>query len=120
MINEIYIKIKAKQKDVEENKELYFLSNKYFEKENEYSVKYIEHPYDYKELNKDNTKLYIDENQIEFKKYIIPDEDREYNIKLKIKSIIKDCSYMFAGCENITSIDFKKFNKKYNNNEKNV
>ena len=109
--NEIYIKIKSEQKDVEDKKELYFLSNKYFEKENEYSVKYIEHPYDYKELNKDNTELYIDGNLKEFKKYI-KIENNEVVINKKVwQSSIDNKGY--ASIASNTDYDSKTINDIY-------
>ena len=91
--NEIIINFKVDKESY--NKELYFL-NKY--KNN------------LQELNELNTELYINNKKGNiFKKYFIPKKEGEYNIKLKFNINIKDCSYMFAGCNKIININFNSF-----------
>ena len=65
-----------------------------------------------KELNKLNTKLYINDKKYGYKKYFIPEKCGEYIIKLKFNVELKDCSFMFAECKNIIEINFIKFNVK--------
>ena len=66
-----------------------------------------------KELNDLNTELYKNNiKEKKFKKFFIPEQEGEYNIKLKYKIIIKDFSYMFAGFYKIVDINFNSFNSK--------
>ena len=69
-----------------------------------------------KELNKNNTELYINDKKYEYQIYFIPEKEDEYNIKLKFNISLNDCSYMFAGCKNIKKIKFISFNTKNVNN----
>ena len=94
--NEINIEIKIDKDDI--GKKIYFLDN------------YNENHNNLKELNELNAKIYVDNKESEFKKYFRPKEKKIYNIKLKFNMNITDSSYMFAGCENITNINFKSFN----------
>ena len=104
-INEIELIINVEEEDI--NKEIYFLDNINFIDE-----KKVKHCHDnLKELNESNTELYINNNKCKFKKYFKPENEGEYEIKLKFNNI-KDCSFMFAGCENIISINFINFNTK--------
>ena len=57
-------------------------------------------------LNEKNTELYINEKKVKYKKYFQPDEEGEYKIKLKFNANLLDCSYMFANCENIITLNF--------------
>ena len=57
-----------------------------------------------------NTELYINNNNYEYKKYFIPEKEGEYKIIIKFNIDLKDCSYMFVGCENIININFISFN----------
>ena len=102
-INEIEIKINVEEEEI--NKDIYFLDNTDYIDENN-----IKHYHDnLKELNELNTELYIYDKKYEFKKYFRPENQGEYKIKLKFNDI-KDCSFMFAGCENIININFINFN----------
>ena len=65
------------------------------------------------ELNDLNTKIYIDNNKYKYKKYFIPEQKGKYIIKLEFTTSLTDCSYMFAGCNNILEINFISFNTKY-------
>ena len=57
-----------------------------------------------------NTELYINEKLYKYKNYFIPEEEGEYKIKVKFDTNLTDCSYMFAGCENIIKLNFISFN----------
>ena len=92
--NQIKLEIKINKEDI--NKKVYFLDNT---KEHNYL----------KELNVSNTELYIDNKKCEFKKYFIPDKEGIYEIKIKLKCTIKDCSYLFGYCRNIINIDLSLF-----------
>ena len=91
LLNEINIIIEVSKEDI--NKNIYFLSN-----------------YNYLKLSEKNTKLYIDNNEIEYNKYFIPESEGEHIIDLQFFDNITDCSYMFAGCKNIKYINFIRFN----------
>ena len=83
--NTIEIKLLALKEDI--NNKIYFLNKS-------------------KEINKKNIEVYINnEKTKEFKKYIKPEEERIYTIKLLFKQNITDCIGMFQDCKNITSID---------------
>ena len=69
-------------------------------------------------LNNKNTELYINNIKIEYKNYFIPEKEGKYNIKIKFNIDLTDCSYMFSNCENITKINFIRFNTKYVNTMK--
>ena len=110
--NEIEILLNVKGKDI--NKEVYFLDN-YESKYNE--IKTFLHN-NLKELNIQNTILYINNEKYQFHKYFKPEKEGEYRIKLIFNTNLTDCSYMFAGCENILEIKFIFFNTKYATNMK--
>ena len=100
--NEILLKLKIDKNDI--NKEIYFLDNYNNNNNNNNNLK---------ELNNSNIELYINNiKQKEFKKYFTPIKEGEYNIKLKFKINMKDCSYMFAGCNKKININFNSFNTK--------
>ena len=71
-----------------------------------------------KEFNKSNTKIYIDNEIYEFKKYFKPNKIGIHKINLIFEKNITDSSYMFAGCENIIKIDFNNFYTKCIDNMK--
>ena len=103
--NEINILNKINEKDI--NEKIYFLDN-YSYKDNEGN----EHFHDnLKEFNA-NTKLMINDEKEQFKKYFIPTKIGEYKINLKFEYNLTDCSYMFVGCNNIYDINFISFNTK--------
>ena len=108
--NEIKIIINVHKKEVGQN--FYFLDN--FLNENNNDIK------DYKDclkvLDKSNTELYInneDPKFPQFQKYFTPEKEGEYCIDLKFSINLTDSSYMFAGCEKITNLNFINFNTKY-------
>jgi len=62
-----------------------------------------------KELNELNTELYINDKKTKLSKFCKFSKEGIYHIKLKFKIEIKDCSYMFFECDNLTSIDLSSF-----------
>ena len=103
MVNEIEIIIDIN--NYNNNEKIYFLDN--------YEYKYKEGIYhlhdNLKQLNYSNTELYINKKQYKYKRYFRPEKNGEYHIKLKFKENLIDCSYMFAGCKYIKSINFFSF-----------
>ena len=61
---------------------------------------------DLKDMNETNVKIYINDKEYSYKKYFIPEKEGTYIIKLELNFEMKDCSYMFCGCEHIKEIDF--------------
>ena len=104
-INEIHILIKIDKEDI--NKKVYFFDNG-----NEDNLPENYNRDNLKELNELNTKLYINYKNYEYKKYFYPEKEGEYEIVIKFNNVLKECSYMFAGCENIININFISFNTK--------
>ena len=87
------------------NNKIYFLDNT-DEKKNG-----IEHKHEnLKEMNDLNTQLYINDIEYPYQKSFIPEKEGIYTIKLLLNFCVKDCSYMFAGCEKIETIDLSSFN----------
>ena len=105
--NEIELIINISKNNI--NKKIYFFDNyEYYDDERNY------HFHDnLKELNELNTELYINDNKNKYQKYFIPEKEGEYNIKIKFNINLTDCSFMFAGCKNITNIKFHSFNTNY-------
>ena len=90
-MTKINITINIDKNDV--NKNIYFLDNYYYDEN--YDKKYT---HDHlKELNENNTELYINNNKMEkYEKYFIPKEKGEYKIELRFNIYLTDCSYMFS------------------------
>ena len=102
--NEIDIIVNVEKCEI--NKEIFFIYNSL-------------HKDEYKnELNELNTELYINDKKQEYKRYFVPEKEGDFKIKLKFNENITDSSYMFADCENIININFKRFNTKYIKNMK--
>ena len=99
--NEIYMLIKISKEDI--NKNIYFLDNS------------IKHNY-LREINETNTDLYINDIKFKYKKYFSPKKDGVYYLKLKLKTCIKDCSFMFYNVNNLTNVDLSSFDSKNVNN----
>ena len=109
-INEINLQLKIETDDLK--KEIYFLDNT-----NIFDENLVKHYHDFlKELNETNTELFIDEKEHKYQKFFTFDKKGTYSIKLKFKIRIKDCSYMFCNCVNITNIDFSSFDSRSVNN----
>jgi surface protein len=96
--NEIKITLNIEKGDV--NKEIYFLDNT-----DQFKI-----PRDnLKELNPNNTELFINNERLKYQKFFIPLTKGIYEIKLSFQNYIKDCSYMFYNCAKIVNINFKLF-----------
>ena len=91
--NQIILEVSADQYSCKNNKEVYFLGRP-------------------KELNESNTKLFIDGKEFKFQNYFKPKKKGIYLIKLELSINMEDCSYMFASCEHLISIDLSSFNSK--------
>ena len=106
------MKLKIKKDDI--NKDIYFLDNT----SGKYSINgkevYLNHD-NLKELNESNVELYKNKKKRKYKKYFIPEKEGLYEIKLKIKINIKDCSFMFSNCNNIKILDFSVDTKNVTN-----
>ena len=102
--SEIKITINIDEKEI--NKDIYFLDNT-----DGSSFNGVSHLHDnLTELNESNTELYINEQKFKYQKYFKPESKGIYSIKLKFNVDIKDCSFMFYKCYNITDIDLSHFN----------
>ena len=106
--NIIKIKIKVKENDKKGNKfnDIYFLDNTPYMKS---LVGFYKENEEITNLNENNVEIYINGKNIKFKKYFKPDTEGEYIIKIIFKIKMKDCSFMFSGCNNIKSIDLTHF-----------
>ena len=65
---------------------------------------------DIKELNENNTELYINNEKHKYKSFFIPEKEGIYNIKLKIKILMKNCCCLFYGLNHVQNIDLSPFN----------
>ena len=94
--NKITIYLEIKKEDV--NKEIYFLDNTKFHDK-------------LGELNENNTTIFFPDNNIylQFKKYHKFEKEGNYELTLNFTTRLKDCSYMFYGCDNIVKIDLSNF-----------
>ena len=102
--NEIIMTLKVEKEEINEN--IYFLDNTdYINKET--NIKHFHN--NLKELNIDNTYIYINENLNEYKKYFRPEKEGIYKIRIAFNEKFKDASYMFTNCTNIINIDFSLF-----------
>ena len=94
------------------NNEVYFFDNYKFKnteatKKEKGFLKEIE---DYKEKIKIKLiKPNNNEEELAYSNKFIPNEEGAYIIEIEIPELIKDCSYMFYGCTNITDIDLSTF-----------
>ena len=110
--NEILIFININEENI--NKEVYFLDN--YEYTDNEGIKHYHDNLD--ELNEYNTKIKINKKKLKYQKFFIPKKKGIFTIKLKFKVNLINCSYMFAGCENIENIIFYNFNSEYITNMK--
>ena len=103
--NEITISIQIRDQDI--NKKIYFLDNTDYIDEDTKEKHYHDN---IKELNENNVKIYIDDYPYTFCKYFIPNKKGMYTIIIVFNTLMKNCSYMFCGCENIRNINLSSFN----------
>ncbi len=104
--NTIKLLVKISKEDIKKN--IYFLDNTdglYFDGEH--------HHDNLKELNKFNTEIFINNIKYLYNKSFKPTKKGLHEIKMKFNIKIKDCSYMFCGCTNITNIDLSSFDSRY-------
>ena len=99
--NEISLNLKIDKDDI--NKQIYYLDN----------TPMHNHLKEIDTSNKvlniyDDTNTIID-NDKKIKKFFIPKKEGIYTIKILLYNSIKDCSYMFCDCSNITNIDLSSF-----------
>ena len=103
--NEIKLIVKIEKEHI--NKDIYFLDSANCNYDNGY------HPYDnLKELSELNTELFINNKKYKYKKSFKPEKEGLYDINIIFNNKIKDCSYMFYECSNITNIDLSCFDTK--------
>ena len=98
-MNKIDIIINIDKNEI--NKKIYFLDNYYYDENHDkkYTNDHL------KELNENNTELYINNKKMEkYEKYFIPEKEGAYKIELRFDIYLTDCSYMFSGCEKIKYI----------------
>ena len=111
--NEIDIILKIEKEDI--NKNIYYLDNT----DGTYNCNgtYMSLKHDrLKELNELNVELTINKKKSKYKKYFRPESEGLYEIHLKFNTFIKDCSFMFSGCQNIIKLNLSDFNTKNINN----
>ena len=101
--NEIKLKIKIDKEDI--NKDIYFLDNSNDSRNHKHN--------NLEEMNQINTEIFINNKEYIYQKYFKPEKEGLYEIKIKCNIKIKDCSYMFNGCTNLTNIDLSSFDTKY-------
>ena len=113
--NQITIIIKVNQKDI--SKEIYFLENDYYLRNNK-SYKFDNNNKEIEDFNENNIELYInDQNKTKnFAKFFIPKKEGKYVIKIIFKKKMTDCRYMFRNCDNIESVDLSSFDSSDVNN----
>ena len=100
--NEIKLVLDIKKDDIGQN--IYFLDNT--DGDLYIKGKWEKHSHDFlKELNETNVELYINNTNCKYSKYFIPLKEGIYEIKLVFNFILKDFSFMFYNCTNITNID---------------
>ena len=63
-----------------------------------------------KELNEENTELYINGKQNKYKSYFIPEKEGIYDILLIIKILMTNCCCLFYDINNLESLDLSSFN----------
>ena len=106
--NEIKLNLKVENIDI--NNEVNFLTH--FET--------IDNFKPLNELSELNTEIFINEKQLKFQRSFNPEKEGIYSVIIKFHNPLKDCSYMFYGCDNIIGIDLSSFDTKNIINMKNM
>ena len=104
--NEIKIQLKINDNDV--NKKVYFLGES-IAKQYEFGALTNNQDEILNVLNDSNTVLFINDIKYDYKKFFIPDKKGIFNVRLRIKIDLEDCSFMFNECQNIIEINFPSF-----------
>ena len=113
VINEIIIELKISD---EKEKEINILcdKNKLIQdikrKEDYYKINNINPPKEFNYFNKNKTKLYLNDKEIEFNYKLKFNKKGTYKIKIKSNINLYSLSNMFYNCSNIININFIKFN----------
>ena len=102
--NEINLTLEIKTNEID--KIIYFLDNTDFK---DFETNKYHYHDNLKELNKSNTKLYINTKEFPFTKCFRPKRKGIYIIRLIFNIQLTDCSYMFYWCYNIINIDLSFF-----------
>ena len=125
--NEIIIELEISNNEKEKEKEINILcdkdqlikDNKKYE--NYYKKNNINPPKEFNYFNKDNSKLFLNDKEIEFNYKLKFNEIGIKKIKIKSNTKLSSLSSMFYNCNNIMNINFIKINinntKLYLNNE---
>ena len=103
--NEIKLSVKINKEDI--GKKIYFLDNT--SGDIFVNGKFVSNPVFLKQLNESNTQLFINNIYYKYTKYFIPEKEGIYNINIKFKIKLDDCSCMFYNCKNIINIDLSSF-----------
>ena len=104
-LNEIVIKVNISQKD--KGQKIYFMGN--FEKVPTGIIKKNEEIY-LNEINDKNVEIFIDNKKIQkFNIFFFPENEKEYIIRIKFHTLMKNCSYMFFNCPNIIQLNLSSF-----------
>lgn len=96
--NEIRMILKINKEDL--NKDIYFLDNSKGHKNLE-------------ELSDSNTTVYISDEKYKFIKCFRPKNEGIFIIKIKLAIKLKNCSYMFHNCSNISNLDLSYFDSSF-------
>ena len=63
-------------------------------------------------MNELNTEIFINNKKYKYIKSFKPEKEGIYEINIKFNIKIKDCSFMFWNCSNLTNIDLSSFDTK--------
>ena len=88
-------------------KNIYFLDNAAIFKDGEYLHK--EH---LPEITPKTAEFYINGERYQFKKSFLAPKEGIYTVRIKLKTTLTDCSFMFTNCKFITHIDLSNFDTK--------
>ena len=113
--NEISLTLKIGKDDI--NKNIFFLDNTDFKDLETNQHHFHDH---LKELNRMNTKLYVNGKEFLYTKWFVPHKEGIYTIKLEFNFQLTDCSYMFYWCYNLINIDFTNFDSSQVTNMSNM
>ncbi len=61
------------------------------------------------ELNENNVKIYINDEECHYSKYFIPAKEGLYTIRIEFNIQMKNCSYMFYKYQNLKEADLSSF-----------
>ena len=105
----IIVKIKIYQKDL--YKDIFFLNDEILNNKNKDNKDINQNTF-INNISESNTKIYLNDKEIPFEKYFLPEKEGTYTVKIEFNLEITDCIWMFKGCSNISNIDFIEFDTK--------